>query len=280
MNWAWEQKLPPSPKLVLMALADAADDAGECWPRLKTVAAKCCTSERTVQRVLKEFEAAGLLAVTRRFTADGRQTSNGYRLSLAPYPDKLSPSPSSCRGEGDSGVTGRVTQLCHPGGDAAMSPLEPPLNTPREPSQQPPGVSPSPTLAFPERLARTDEAAIALLLKDVEGGLAQALLDELAGAMETPNTIKTTPVRWFRALVERTRQGRFVPTAGVHIAERRSADERRRTEREKARLEHAQRAPPTPEEREVIRQRLSALKASLTKPKQPAGTTPPFERRR
>jgi hypothetical protein len=30
MNWAWHQDLKPVPKLVLMALADAADDQGIC----------------------------------------------------------------------------------------------------------------------------------------------------------------------------------------------------------------------------------------------------------
>lgn len=64
MNWAWEQKLPPSSKLILMSLADAADDTGECWPRVRIIAEKCCTSERTVQRVLKEFEQSGVLMVS------------------------------------------------------------------------------------------------------------------------------------------------------------------------------------------------------------------------
>ncbi|MEL7820991.1 helix-turn-helix domain-containing protein, partial [Pseudomonas aeruginosa] len=38
MNWAWEQPLSPVPKLVLMALADNADDHGYCWPKMKTIA--------------------------------------------------------------------------------------------------------------------------------------------------------------------------------------------------------------------------------------------------
>ncbi|MGE5451100.1 MAG: helix-turn-helix domain-containing protein [Acidobacteriota bacterium] len=35
MHWAWEQRLAPSLKLVLMALADAADDEGQCWPSVR-----------------------------------------------------------------------------------------------------------------------------------------------------------------------------------------------------------------------------------------------------
>ena len=267
MNWAWEQKLAPSPKLVLMALADAADDLGECWPRLRTIASKCCTSERTVQRALKDFEAAGLLAVTRRFTAEGRQTSNGYRLSLLTHPDKLSPSPSLRRGDSDMGVTGRVTELCHPGGDRAVAPLEPPLNPPGEPSQQPPAPDLS-RLVYPDRLSSADLAALGVLLRGFDAPAAQMLLDELAGALETPHTIKTTPTRWFRALAERMRQGRFVPTAGVHVAERRVMELARRAEREKSAAEAATRSPITPEERAAVRQRLLDLRASLTKPKE------------
>lgn len=111
MNWAWEQTLPPVPKLVLMALADNADDHGYCWPKMKTIAAKCSTSERTVQRTIKTLLAAGLLKKDARFSASGRQVSNGYTLALT-YPDKLSPSPKCNQG--------RVTPVS-PRGDTAMS---------------------------------------------------------------------------------------------------------------------------------------------------------------
>jgi AraC-like DNA-binding protein len=76
MHWAWSQVLPPAPKLILMALADNADDAGYCWPRVKKIAERCSVSERTVQRTLKNFETSALLKVIRRFRPeDGRQTS-------------------------------------------------------------------------------------------------------------------------------------------------------------------------------------------------------------
>src|SRR5947209_5428982 len=93
MNWAWAQKMAPTPKLILMALADSANDSDECWPGIPFVAEKCCVSERTVQRVLQGFEAAGLMTVTRRYTTAGRQTSNAYRLAIGgiPSPDNLSP---------------------------------------------------------------------------------------------------------------------------------------------------------------------------------------------
>lgn len=119
MNWAWEQKLPPVPKLILMALADNADDHGYCWPKMKTIAAKCSTSERTIQRTIKTLLAAGMLKKDARFNASGRQVSNGYTLVLT-YPDKLSPSTDGKHGEGDTCVAPGVTQLCQGVGDKAM----------------------------------------------------------------------------------------------------------------------------------------------------------------
>lgn len=111
MNWAWGQKLPPTPKLILMALADSANDLDECWPGIAFIADKCNVSERTVQRVLQQFVNTGLMMVTPRYTNAGRQTSNGYRLRLdSPVsPDKLSPLPSAVEDKGDklsgTGVT-------------------------------------------------------------------------------------------------------------------------------------------------------------------------------
>jgi hypothetical protein len=47
MNWAWDVLLPPTAKLVLLALADIADDAGSCWPSQNVIAAKCSVTSRT-----------------------------------------------------------------------------------------------------------------------------------------------------------------------------------------------------------------------------------------
>src|SRR5690606_25695312 len=93
-----------------------ADDHGYCWPKMKTIAAKCSTSERTVQRTIKTLLAAGLLKKDARFDASGRQVSNGYTLALT-YPDKLSPLPDDSAREGDTTVTPGVTQLCQGEGD-------------------------------------------------------------------------------------------------------------------------------------------------------------------
>lgn len=48
MTWPWELELPPTPKFVLMALADEADDRGYCFPSHRRIAQKCSINERSV----------------------------------------------------------------------------------------------------------------------------------------------------------------------------------------------------------------------------------------
>lgn len=45
--------------LVLLALADFADDHGRCWPSVETIGRKARMGERGVQKVLRRLEDAG-----------------------------------------------------------------------------------------------------------------------------------------------------------------------------------------------------------------------------
>ena len=116
MNWAWGRQLKPTAKLVLISLADAADDQGVCWPSVPTLARKCCTSTRTVQRILGELVEAGLLRAEPRFRKDRSSSSNRYCLALEGG-DNLSGAPdvgdrgplTPVTGPRDGGVTPRTT---------------------------------------------------------------------------------------------------------------------------------------------------------------------------
>jgi DNA-binding transcriptional MocR family regulator len=81
-TWAWKQPIGGSVKLVLLALADQANDAGSCWPAQSTLAAKCGVSERTLQTHLAALQAAGYLARERRHRSNGTRTSDLYLLAL------------------------------------------------------------------------------------------------------------------------------------------------------------------------------------------------------
>ena len=209
MNWAWEQNLSPGSKLVLMALADNADDQGYCWPKIKTIAAKCCVSERTAQRLVKDLLDSGLLKISARFNALGGQVSNGYTLEMYP-PDKLSPSPALIQEGGDSRDTPGVTQLCRGGSDTAMSPLQPPHEPKKESSPARPCV-----LA---RLAPEEHREIVAILD----GLPLKKRDETKALLIdalSRGKIQASPSRWLRAVIRRRGCAPISAQAALDITE-------------------------------------------------------------
>lgn len=64
MTKVWALDLPDSEKIVLLALADCANDEGHCWPSVRSLMVKCSKSERTIQGCIKRLVDAGHL--TRR----------------------------------------------------------------------------------------------------------------------------------------------------------------------------------------------------------------------
>lgn len=71
-----------STALVLLKLADRANDDGTCWPGIDTLGRDICLSRRTVERALSELVLGGLVRkITRRDSA-GRDLSNVYHLNL------------------------------------------------------------------------------------------------------------------------------------------------------------------------------------------------------
>lgn len=61
MAEVWKLDLPTSPKMVLLALADCANDDGTCWPSMATIAAKASMSLRTAQGCIKILCEGGFL---------------------------------------------------------------------------------------------------------------------------------------------------------------------------------------------------------------------------
>ena len=82
MTWAWGlMELDQSQTLVLLALADAANDEGVCWPSQAEIGRKARLKDRAVRNQIRSLEAAGLLSVSLRATPQGRKT-NVYRLNI------------------------------------------------------------------------------------------------------------------------------------------------------------------------------------------------------
>ncbi|MCH1926892.1 helix-turn-helix domain-containing protein [Shewanella sp. C32] len=75
-------------KLVLLKLADNANDKGECWPSYQHIADQCEIAHSTVRKHIKDLESAGYLTIHPRKTELGHG-SNIYKLQLPPKPPML-----------------------------------------------------------------------------------------------------------------------------------------------------------------------------------------------
>lgn len=70
-------------KMVLLKLADQANDRGVCWPSYQTIAEACQVSRRTVIRHIKSLEADGFLTIAKTYDkANKKNFSNKYQLTL------------------------------------------------------------------------------------------------------------------------------------------------------------------------------------------------------
>lgn len=70
-------------KMVLLKLADQANDDGICWPSYQTIADACEVSRRTVIRHIKSLEQEGYLEIHKSYDkANKKNYSNKYRLTL------------------------------------------------------------------------------------------------------------------------------------------------------------------------------------------------------
>ena len=84
IRWAMAQDTDgPTTKMVLLALADFADDEKwSCWPSQEAISAKVCAAARTVRRGLKDLESARFIRRSKRSTGAGR-SSDYYTLNPA-----------------------------------------------------------------------------------------------------------------------------------------------------------------------------------------------------
>jgi hypothetical protein len=67
--------------LVLLALADFANDEGHCWPSMATIAKKARLTDRGARKVVRQLEADGWLEVR---TGSGRHRCNVYTVKTEP----------------------------------------------------------------------------------------------------------------------------------------------------------------------------------------------------
>lgn len=80
MAQVWPLKMPPTPKAVLVSLADNANDSGHCWPSLATICDRTCFGRSAVIEAIQWLEQHCALKANRE---NGRHTT--YQLTPARY---------------------------------------------------------------------------------------------------------------------------------------------------------------------------------------------------
>lgn len=71
--------------IVLLRLADRANDSGECWPSVRTLAADTRQSERTVRAALAELERMGHITRRRRVSQVGTDMTRLYKIESVDF---------------------------------------------------------------------------------------------------------------------------------------------------------------------------------------------------
>ena len=74
------QGITPSQKLVLLALANYADEEMRCFPGLDRIARDTCLSRSTVIRTIKSLSETGIIEVEKRGGMGDGRASNRYRI--------------------------------------------------------------------------------------------------------------------------------------------------------------------------------------------------------
>lgn len=82
VSQALEAAVTPTQKLVLLIIAERANEAGEAWPSVSKICKTSGLSDRAVQLAIQGLERAGWLEVERRTDRKKRQTSSMYRFRV------------------------------------------------------------------------------------------------------------------------------------------------------------------------------------------------------
>jgi len=74
--------------LVMLALADLANDEGECWPSIPVLAQKARLTDRQIWYLLPKLEEAGEIRIKR--SNGGRNRRNHYLVTVSENPENIS----------------------------------------------------------------------------------------------------------------------------------------------------------------------------------------------
>jgi hypothetical protein len=164
MTLAWKSDIASGPKMVLLSLCDNANDQGECYPSISTIAERCSMGERTVQRHIAELTK---MKAVRAVERTGRSTvyhinprQFGTPANLAPPPD-WHPTPAN--------LAPPPPPIWHPT-PANLAPI-----TVKEPSLEP-SLNRNKTLPRPDDISESVWSDFLLIRKSKKSALTETAL--------------------------------------------------------------------------------------------------------
>ena len=191
MSTVWEHSQHSGNNLlILLALADHANDDGLCWPSIPSLAKKARISERQAKRIIQSLVDSGEIEIIKR--GDGRGHSTLYLLKgdiiVSPFNSINSDIAMSPFSEIDINRKGDKSCIK---GDIAMSP-EPPIEPSLEPPlQQDETPEPSNAGSSGRRQTDTDYAAICNAIEQNGFGMMTPLIADKINSM-----LEDYPTAW------------------------------------------------------------------------------------
>jgi len=197
MMWAFDQKTgSPVTKLILLKLADNANEAGVCWPSLNTIARHSEVDRSTVIRHIKNLVDMGLVRIIHRYQ-EGVALSNHYHLI---FEGSGTVPPGDAEDEQGSGTVPLpvVAKKDHGGGRVPPKPVIEPVIQP-QPQQLQLSTGGCSGLSFSKHIPVEFHERLEAKLR--ERAEAQEILDELAAGMEKKKI--GTPELWIEGVLRK-----------------------------------------------------------------------------
>lgn len=174
MSWIWVNRVlersraKKGARMVLLAIAERADETGWCWPSMADIARRCSVSPRRARSAVARLVAIGELE---RHVKRGRAHTNRYRIVLPEPVAKWDGSVPLNAKENrtipviksdDSGH--KIGRYCPPNRKEPSRNLTPPISPPSG------GDSSARTMPSADSRDEAEAAAIAKIRRELKGG--------------------------------------------------------------------------------------------------------------
>lgn len=80
LDFLYRMELPHCAVAVYRYLSDRANQEGQCWPAVPTIAREIKLSEATVRRAIRDLRKAGLIVTEQRYRTKGGKSSLLFQL--------------------------------------------------------------------------------------------------------------------------------------------------------------------------------------------------------